>query len=408
MHRLDHLDPGFPRHLAAERRPLFPIQLHHRQPRVLNRLGHLIQLRIDKNPNNLALPPKSSSNPHRLVRLNAPRTIGEVDQPNSPSPKPHSLSRIIQIGDPTDLDPHEPSVRESGPGVPREHGSRPGDAPFRSDSGLRRGTPGPPHRDGTSSAESGRTPRVTMIVLLSPSRSTVNSIFRRRSRVDRVDHLFHPADLLAVDLCDHVAAEPEAGAFDRRRGVAALDARLVGRAALDDFVDEHAFFDRQLQRLGQVGGDAAAADPEVGVLDFAVLLDLLHDFARGVDRHREADADVAAAAAAGLDLGVDPDHAARAVDQRPAGVAGVDRRVGLDHVRDREAVGGLDLALDRGDDAGGDGRSSPNGLPIATTCSPTSTFEESPSESGWSCPAGASTLSSATSVAGSVPTTSAV
>ncbi len=43
------------------------------------------------------------------------------------------------------------------------------------------------------------------------------------------------------------------------------------------------------------------------------------------------------------------------VDQRAAGVAGVDRGVGLDHVRDREAVGRLDLALQGGDDAGGHG-----------------------------------------------------
>ena len=63
--------------------------------------------------------------------------------------------------------------------------------------------------------------------------------------------------------------------------------------------------------------------------------------------------------AAGLDLGVDPDHAAVRVDQRAAGVAGVDRRVGLDHVRDREAVGRLDLALQGGDDAAGDGAVEP-------------------------------------------------
>ena len=53
-------------------------------------------------------------------------------------------------------------------------------------------------------------------------------------------------------------------------------------------------------------------------------------------------------------------------------------------------------------------RSSPKGLPIATTGSPTSTFEESPSVSGWSWSEGAFTLSSARSVAGSVPTTVAL
>ncbi len=52
-------------------------------------------------------------------------------------------------------------------------------------------------------------------------------------------------------------------------------------------------------------------------------------------------------------------------------------------------------------------RSSPNGLPIATTGSPTSTRSESPSWSGFSAPAVASTRSTARSVDASVPTISA-
>ena len=50
--------------------------------------------------------------------------------------------------------------------------------------------------------------------------------------------------------------------------------------------------------------------------------------------HREADA--LAAAGARLDLLVDADHAAVGVDERAAGVAGVDRRVGLDRAGDLE------------------------------------------------------------------------
>src|ERR671925_1235339 len=48
--------------------------------------------------------------------------------------------------------------------------------------------------------------------------------------------------------------------------------------------------------------------------------------------------------------------------------------------------------------------SSPNGLPIATTGSPTSTLLESASDNGCSREDGASTLSTARSVEGSVPT----
>ena len=52
--------------------------------------------------------------------------------------------------------------------------------------------------------------------------------------------------------------------------------------------------------------------------------------------------------------------------------------------------------------------SRPNGLPIATTPSPTWTALESPSWSGSSSEAGASTFSTARSVEGSVPTTRAL
>ena len=83
------------------------------------------------------------------------------------------------------------------------------------------------------------------------------------------------------------------------------------------------------------------------------------------------------------DLRVDADHAAVGVEQRAARVAGVDRGVGLDHVGDREAVGRLDLALRAPDTMPVvTVRLKPNGLPIATTGSPTCALEESPSGIG--------------------------
>ena len=59
--------------------------------------------------------------------------------------------------------------------------------------------------------------------------------------------------------------------------------------------------------------------------------------------------------AGGRDLRVHADHPAAGVHQRPAGVAGVDRGVGLDHLVDLEAVGRLDLAPEAGDDPRGGG-----------------------------------------------------
>ena len=79
------------------------------------------------------------------------------------------------------------------------------------------------------------------------------------------------------------------------------------------------------------------------------VLHLLHHADGGVDRDGEADALVAAGLR--VDLLVDADHFAVGVEQRAAGVAGVDRGVGLDAAGDGGAVGRLQLAVGRGDDA---------------------------------------------------------
>src|SRR5262249_39407444 len=63
----------------------------------------------------------------------------------------------------------------------------------------------------------------------------------------------------------------------------------------------------------------------------APLHDLPHDLASHIDRNSEADA-LIAAAAIGQDGGVDSDQLAQRVDQRSAGVARIDGRIGLDEV----------------------------------------------------------------------------
>ena len=77
--------------------------------------------------------------------------------------------------------------------------------------------------------------------------------------------------------------------------------------------------------------------PMIGNSASPLSMQLLDGAADLVDRDREADADVAALAAEapaadGRDRGVDPDDLAVEVDQRAAGVAGVDGGVGLDRV----------------------------------------------------------------------------
>src|SRR4051794_38525452 len=152
-------------------------------------------------------------------------------------------------------------------------------------------------------------------------------LFSRPARGNRRGHVLRGGDLLVVDGDDLVAR---------------LHAAAGGGAARNDRVHD---------RAGAVRRRAVAA-PEVAALNRPAALDLGHDELHGRDRYGEADARVGIAAR--LDLGVHADDAAVAVEQRAAGVAGVDRRVGLHGVGDREAVRGVDRAPERGDDAGRD------------------------------------------------------
>jgi hypothetical protein len=84
------------------------------------------------------------------------------------------------------------------------------------------------------------------------------------------------------------------------------------------------------------------------------------------------EADALRAAGAREDRGVDADQLAGHVDQRAAGIAGIDRRVGLD---EELIVGDADLrARQRRDDAVVTVWPTPNGLPMASTTSPTSSI----------------------------------
>src|SRR4051794_10495880 len=167
---------------------------------------------------------------------------------------------------------------------------------------------------------------------------------------DRVGEVVARSDLLAADRRDDVAAEADLVAVELRHDVAPLDARLRRGAAGRDRLHERAAVDREVE-VAQRRVDRDRVDAEEPAVDAAVLRELRHQALGRVDRDGEADADVAAAASAGLDLRVDADHAAGRVEERAAGVAGVDRGVGLDHAVDLEAVRGLDRALRRGHDA---------------------------------------------------------
>ena len=101
-----------------------------------------------------------------------------------------------------------------------------------------------------------------------------------------------------------------------------------GRGAVDDLddLDRAVAAERRGHARRERAGAAGDADP--GAPHAAVAHQRRDDPAGGgVDRHREPEPDA-------RHRGVDPDHAAAAVDERAARVAGVQRRVGLDDVVD--------------------------------------------------------------------------
>ena len=103
--------------------------------------------------------------------------------------------------------------------------------------------------------------------------------------------------------------------------------------------------------LGQGRVDVLHADPQIGAFYLARLDQLFHDLQGEVDRYRKADADIAAAAR--KDSGIDADQLAAQIHQRAAGVAGIDRGVGLNEVLIAADV--QTAAAQGADDAGGDG-----------------------------------------------------
>jgi hypothetical protein len=81
-------------------------------------------------------------------------------------------------------------------------------------------------------------------------------------------------------------------------------------------------------RFGDIGRHVLNAHAQPAAPGFAKLLQLIDDLRHHVRRHRKADADRAAVRR--QDGGIHPDHLPVHVEQRPARIAPVDGRIGLD------------------------------------------------------------------------------
>ena len=132
--------------------------------------------------------------------------------------------------------------------------------------------------------------------------------------------------------------------------VAGLDAGGFCGALLLDAGDQRAARGLDVEALGDLVGDLLDADAEPAAAKLAELTQRIHHADDGLGGHRKADADRAARGRD--DQRVDADDLAVEIEQRAAGIAAVDRGVGLDVA----VIGsGIDVAVARRDDAGGDG-----------------------------------------------------
>ena len=174
---------------------------------------------------------------------------------------------------------------------------------------------------------------------------------RRRSAPSRITlQLGAAADVLGGQQAMHVVDAADGQVVDRDDQVLGAQAGGGGRRRGRDL--DHLDAAVAADRSGDARRQRArpAGDPDPGAAHAAVAHQRGDDAAGGrVDGDREAEPDAG-------DGGVDADDVAAAVDERAAGVAGVERRVGLDDVVDdpgRLAGARRQRAAERGHHAGG-------------------------------------------------------
>lgn len=129
------------------------------------------------------------------------------------------------------------------------------------------------------------------------------------------------ADAAQADLVVQVGGVAHGRSVDRRQHVAGLQTGLGCGRALDHFGDDRAAIGFDPETAREIGRQVLHDDAELPAPHAAVLDQLLLDVARHVDRNREPDAD--AATGGTDDRGVEADELTADVDQRAAGIAGV-------------------------------------------------------------------------------------
>ena len=305
--RLDHLGAGAARDLGAERRALVAVELDVGEVQRLRGLGDLVEARVDEHADELGAAPQRLRDAGGVRRIRGARRGRPEDEAERPRAELDGELGVLGTGDAADLDARHACRAVDGHGARRLARATARDAPRRS-SGGRRASPSCPG-SGRPRGPRGRP--------------------RRRARARRGSATRRPSCAPAARRAAR-ACRPGGRRRPRRASRPARASTSTPSGTLAPSIPRYARSTRP-------------ARSSCGITDLAVLTGTAKPIPTlPPDR-----------AAAGRDLGVDADHAPARVEQRSAGVAGVERRVGLDHVVDREAARRGQAPLQRRHDAGG-------------------------------------------------------
>src|SRR5690606_37670081 len=136
-------------------------------------------------------------------------------------------------------------------------------------------------------------------------------LFVHRSACHDDRQITRVLDLFTVEFNDHVAD---------------LDAGLFRRTVFGHVGHQRALAFFHAEALGDLGRHFLDQHAQITAHDFALAAQLRQQLLYEIDRNSEADADITAGAAE--DRRVDADDFAAQIEERPAGIARIDRRVG--------------------------------------------------------------------------------
>jgi len=159
-----------------------------------------------------------------------------------------------------------------------------------------------------------------------------------------------PCDFLAIDGDDDIAANVNAAHAGLYEAIAAANPGSSGRAAGSGDFNEQTFLNRQIQRLAKPAAHGQSHHAEESAMHAAIGDEVVGDaFCR---INGDGEADPGSRSAGRIDGGVDADDFTVRIDERAAGVAAIDGRIGLNGFVDEGGLAGLHGAAQGADDAG--------------------------------------------------------